>query len=182
MYVHLWLCAFLGSFIFFHFVAPRFMFCIFVACGKSTDFCICSCVVYPKAQHVAMVKSGLFLLLLNQTMSSFPHSFIAFHTLPILVSFTENKWTLIAFFEFLVCGAAVSVFHGSEWCGPGSLEFLAARSEALIYQDVLFLRCVHSLGTLDTHTWLHTSVNQRPCRWLGKCQNRGLLCRCLSRM
>lgn len=58
----------------------------------------------------------------------------------------------MAFFEFLVRGAAVSVFHGSEWCGPGSLEFLAARSEALIYQDVLSVRCVHSLGTLDTHT------------------------------
>lgn len=58
----------------------------------------------------------------------------------------------MAFFKFLVRGAAVSVFHGSEWCGSGSLEFLAARSEALIYQDVLFVRCVHVGENLDTHT------------------------------
>lgn len=89
MYVHLWLCAFLGSFIFFHFVAPRFMFCIFVACGKSTDFCMCSCVVYPKAQHVAMVKSGLFLLLLNQNV--FIPSFLHCLPYPSYSSFLHGK-------------------------------------------------------------------------------------------
>lgn len=67
---------------------------------------------------------------------------------PLLVTSAENKWSLMAFFEFLVRGAAVSVFHGSEWCGPGSLEFLALRSEALIYQDVLAVRCVHGRGNL----------------------------------
>lgn len=55
----------------------------------------------------------------------------------------------MAFFEFLVHRAAVSVFHGSEWCGPGSLEFLAGRSEALIYQDVHSVRCVHGRENSD---------------------------------
>lgn len=72
--------------------------------------------------------------------------------LPLLVTSAENKWSLMAFFGFLVRRAAVSVFHGSEWCGPGSLEFLALRSEALIYQDVLSVRCVHGQGKLGyTH-------------------------------
>lgn len=68
----------------------------------------------------------------------------------------------MAFFEFLVRGAAVSVFHGSEWCGPGSLEFLAGRSEALIYQDVLAVRCVHGKGNSDNsaRTPAHTTLSE----------------------
>lgn len=65
----------------------------------------------------------------------------------------------MAFFEFLVHGAAVSVFHGSEWCGPGSLEFLAGRSEALIYQDVLSVRCMHGQGNLDNRA-LHLKTHK----------------------
>lgn len=65
---------------------------------------------------------------------------------PRHVTTMENKWNIMAFFEFLVRGAAVSVFHGSEWCGPGSLEFLAKRSEFVIYLDVLSVRCVHAQG------------------------------------
>lgn len=61
----------------------------------------------------------------------------------------------MAFLEFLVHGVAVSVFHQSEWCGPGSLEFLAGRSEALIYQEVLSERCVHCEGK-SVYIHLHT--------------------------
>lgn len=66
-------------------------------------------------------------------------------------------------------GAAVSVFHGSEWCGPGSLEFLAGRSEALIYQDVLAVRCVRGKGNSDssTRTPAHTQLSEAP---LHKCE------------
>ena len=103
----------------------------------------------PKALHVAVVKSGLFQLFKNQKISSSP-------ILPLLVTSAENKWSLMAFFAFLVRGADVSVFHGSEWCGPGSLEFLAGRSEDLIYQDVLSVRCIHGQGNLNTHTCSHS--------------------------
>lgn len=58
----------------------------------------------------------------------------------------------MAFFEFLVRGADVSVFHGFQLCGPCSLEFLAGRSEALIYQDVLSVRCVRGKGNSDNST------------------------------
>lgn len=109
----------------------------------------------PKALHVAMVKSGLFQLFTKI------RKYLQPPTLPLLVTSTENKWSLMAFLAFLVRGAAVSVFHGSEWCGPGSLEFLAERSEALIYQDVLSVRCVHAQRNSDSsaHTTAHTHTH-----------------------
>lgn len=115
----------------------------------------------PKAQHVAVVRSGLFQLFKNQKMSSPPP------TLPFLVTSAENKWSLMAFFEFLVHRAAVSVFHGSEWCGPGSLEFLAGRSEALIYQDVHSVRCVHGRENSDNGAWTsaHTHLSEAILVW-----------------
>lgn len=78
----------------------------------------------------------------------------------MLVTSAENKQSLMAFFKFLVRGAAVSVFHGSEWCGSGSLEFLAGRSEALIYQDVLSVRCAHAKRDPDNRARspAHTSL------------------------
>lgn len=109
----------------------------------------------PKALHEAVVKSGLFQLFKNLKMSSSPLA------LPVLVTSAEYKWSLMAFFEFLVRGAAVSVFYGSEWCGPGSLEFLAGRSEALIYLDVLSVSCVHGWGNSDNSagTPAHTQLS-----------------------
>lgn len=84
----------------------------------------------------------------------------------------------MAFFEFLVHGAAVSVFHGSEWCGPGSLEFLAGRSEALIYQDVLSISCVHGWGNSDNsagtpaHTQLSVNRSKTSVTDSGSVRNR----------
>lgn len=77
----------------------------------------------------------------------------------------------MAFFEFLVRGADVSVFHGSEWCGPCSLEFLAGRSEALIYQDVLSVRCVHGGGNSDNSAHTHTCAHT--IRWSSFTQDTG---------
>lgn len=99
-----------------------------------------------KARHVALVKIGLFRMLKKSENVLIPL------TLPLLVTSAEYKWNLMAFFEFLVRGADVSVFHGFQLCGPCSLEFLAGRSEALIYQDVLSVRCVRGKGNSDNST------------------------------
>ena len=145
---------------------------VFFCMWLSTTLCMfeCSCVVHPKHNMWPWLKVDYFNCSKIRKCLHLP-------TLPLLVTSAENKWSLMAFFKFLVHGAAVSVFHGSEWCGPCSLEFLAARSEALIYQDVLAVRCVHGKGNSDNsartpaHTTLSESLftlGQRLCHWFRK--------------
>lgn len=130
---------------------------VFFCMWLSTTLCMfeCSCVVHPKHNMWPWLKVDYFNCSKIRKCLHLP-------TLPLLVTSAENKWSLMAFFKFLVHGAAVSVFHGSEWCGPGSLEFLAGRSEALIYQDVLAVRCVHGKGNSDNsaRTPAHTTLSE----------------------
>lgn len=126
----------------------------------STNLCVsqCSCEVHPKHNMWPWLEVDYFICSKIRKCLHLP-------TLPLLVTSAENKWSLMAFFEFLVRGAAVSVFHRSEWCGPGSLEFLAGRSEALIYQAVLSVRCVHGEGNSDSVARTPAHTHTQTVKW-----------------
>ncbi len=106
MYMLFWLHVSVGS---IHVFGSAVFFCMWL----TTNLCMSrySCVVHPKHNMWPWLEVDYFnCLKIRKCLHPL--------ALPLLVNSAENKWSLMAFFEFLVRGAAVSVFHGSQWLWP----------------------------------------------------------------